>query len=106
MQLSQYQQVANTQTLCLMFNFNELPIYSIPFISFISAKHWPYIMIVTSPNTSPLERSYTKLQMLTEKRRNRVEPANLETRYLISALDIPVKEPKEYALERQRLENS
>ena len=62
------------------------------------------IMISTSPNTSPLERSYTKLQMLTEKRRSRVEPSNLEIRYLISALDIPLKKPEQYELERSKLE--
>ena len=62
------------------------------------------INIATAPNTSPLERSYTKLQMLTEKRRSRTSPPNLEIRWLISALDIPVKGPNDYELERKRLE--
>ena len=64
------------------------------------------IMIVTSPNPSPLERSYTKLEIVTEKRRNRITPANLETRYLIAALDIPVKKPDAYRIVRKRLEGS
>ena len=65
-----------------------------------------FIMIATAANTSPLERSYTKLQMVAEKRRGRIEPPNLEMRYLISARDIPIKTPEEYTLERRKLEKS
>ena len=62
------------------------------------------IMIATSPNTSPLERSYTYLQMVADKRRNRTAPTNLKVRYLIAALKIPVKAADKYGMERDRLE--
>ena len=62
------------------------------------------INIATASNTSPLERSYTSLEMVAEKRRNRILPENLEIRWLIAALKIPVKSPKDYKNERRRLE--
>ena len=42
------------------------------------------IMVATAANTSPLERSYTKLQMVAFKQRNHFESKNLET-YLLAA---------------------
>ena len=63
------------------------------------------IMVATVANTSPLERSYTKLQMVAAKRRNHSESKNLET-YLLAALNKELKprKPSEYVEELKLLE--
>ena len=61
------------------------------------------IMISSSGNTSPLERGYIHLQMTTSKRRNRLDPANLETLFLLATMNIPVKNADEYGDEIHRL---
>ena len=61
------------------------------------------IMISTAPNTSPLERGYTHLQMVASKRRNRLLPENLETLFLLATLKVPLKKPMEYEPECLRL---
>ena len=44
--------------------------------------------MVTNPaNTSPLERSYTKLQLVAAKRRNHFTSENLEVSYLLAAIN-------------------
>ena len=59
------------------------------------------IMIATAANTSPLERWYTKLQMVAAKRRNHFKSKNLETLYLLAALNKELKprKPSEYVEE-------
>ena len=47
------------------------------------------ILIATAENTSPLERGYTNPQMMTSKRRNKMDPENLEILFLLAALKIP-----------------
>ena len=42
------------------------------------------IMIATSPNTSDLERGYTQLQMIAEKRRNHLKIENMETLFILA----------------------
>ena len=63
------------------------------------------IMVATVANTSPLERSYTKLQMVAAKLRNRFKSENLE-KYLLAALDKELKprKPSEYVEESKLLE--
>ena len=63
------------------------------------------IMVATVANTSPLERSYTKLQMVAAKLRNRFKSENLE-KYLLAALDKELKprKPSEYVEELKLLE--
>ena len=63
-------------------------------------------MIATAANISPLERSYTYLQMVAEKRRNCVKPANLDVWYLIAAHKIQVKSADQYGKERERLKKN
>ena len=57
------------------------------------------IMILksTPSNTSPLERSYSLLEMLCSPRRNQVLPEPLEVLYLLKALNLPVKSSAKYA---------
>ena len=57
------------------------------------------IMILksTPSNTSPLERSYSLLEMICSPRRNQVLPEHLEVSYLLKALNLPVKNSAEYA---------
>ena len=61
-------------------------------------------MLCTAANTSPVERGYTILQIVASKRRNRITLENLEVLLLLGTLKIPVKNPKDYANERKRLE--
>ena len=51
------------------------------------------ILIATAGNTSPLERGYTHLQMITSRRRNRIDPKHLETLFLLAAFKTPCKKP-------------
>ena len=44
-------------------------------------------MVATPANTSPLERSYTKLQLVAAKRRNHFISENLEVLYLLAAIN-------------------
>ena len=45
-------------------------------------------MVTTTPaNTPPLERSYTKLQLVAAKRRNHFTSENLEVLYLLAAIN-------------------
>ena len=60
------------------------------------------ILLTTAGNTSPVERSYTYLEMITSKRRNRILPRHLETLFLLTSLQIPVKEPDSYTKEVAR----
>ena len=50
-------------------------------------------LIATAGNTSTLERGYTHLQMITSKRRNRMDPKKLKTLLLFAALKIHCKKP-------------
>ena len=44
-------------------------------------------MVTTLANTSLLERSYTKLQLVAAKRRNHFTSENLEVLYLLAAIN-------------------
>ena len=44
-------------------------------------------MVTTPANTSPLERSYTKLQLVAAKIRHHFTPENLEVSYLLAAIN-------------------
>ena len=44
-------------------------------------------MVTTPANTSPLERSYAKLQLVAAKRRNHFTSENLEVLYLLAAIN-------------------
>ena len=61
------------------------------------------MLIATARNTPPLERGYTHLQLITSKRRNRIDPKNLETWFLLAALKIPCNKPDMYENEVKRL---
>ena len=63
------------------------------------------IMMATPPNTSPVERGYSSLQMVATKRRNALHPTNLETLFLLAALkkNMPVKKPDCYVREVNRI---
>ena len=64
------------------------------------------IMVATAANTSPLERSYTKLQMVPAKRRNHFESKNLGTLYLLAALnkELKLRKPSEYVQDLKLME--
>ena len=54
------------------------------------------IMLCTPPNTSPVERGYTYLQMVATKRRNHLSSENLETLFLLVALKLPPRSVNDY----------
>jgi hypothetical protein len=53
-------------------------------------------LLASPANTSPLERSYSMLQKICEKRRNRLLPKHLETLYLLKVLGIEEGYSKDY----------
>ena len=55
------------------------------------------IMVATSP-ISVVERGYMQLEMIASKRWNHRFPEIIETRFLLSALKIPVKKALDYGL--------
>ena len=57
------------------------------FMEFPNVVRLCQIMIATSFNTSPLERSYTKLKLVAGKRRNNFFSGNLEVLYLLAAIN-------------------
>ena len=61
-------------------------------------------MIATPANTCPLERSYTKLQIIPDKRRNNFTSENLEVLYVLAAMNYlcPLREGSEYDHEIKR----
>ena len=61
-------------------------------------------MLCTAANTSPVERGYMILQMVTSNRRNWITSENLEVLLLLGTLKIPVKDPEDYENERKCLE--
>ena len=54
------------------------------------------ILLATPANTSPLERSYSQLEMICAPRRNHIKPDHLELLYLLKSLNVPVKRSAEY----------
>ena len=65
------------------------------------------ILMAASPNTSPLERSYSKLAKICYKDRNRLMVSNLETLYLLAVHKIEDQHKKElFAAARALLEHS
>ena len=63
-------------------------------------------MVTTPTNTPPLERSYTKLQLVAAKRRNHFTSENLEVLYLLAAINhvcVP-RGATEYDAEMKKLE--
>ena len=61
-------------------------------------------MLCTAANTSPVERGYTILKMVTSKCRNQIALENSEFLFSLGTLKIPVKNPENYENERKRLE--
>ena len=57
------------------------------FLEFPNVVRLCQIMVTTPANTSPLERSYTKLQLVAAKRRNHFTSENLEVLYLLAAIN-------------------
>ena len=57
------------------------------FLEFPNVVRLCQIMVATLANTSPLERSYTKLQLVAAKRRNHFTSENLEVLYLLAAIN-------------------
>ena len=55
------------------------------------------ILLATPSNTSPLERSYSRLEMICAPRRNHISPKHLELLYLLTTLNLPVRGSAEYA---------
>ena len=51
------------------------------------------------PNTGWVERSYSKLEKICEKRRNRLLPDSLVDLYFLAVLDLPVKDTFSYGKE-------
>ena len=64
------------------------------------------LMIATSPNTSDLERVYSRIEMITAKSRNQLKIDNLETLFVLPNLQIPVKSPLQYENEVAYLEEN
>ena len=48
-------------------------------------------MLAAPPNTSPVERDFSQLEMVATKRRNHLNPENQKTLSLLAALKIPIK---------------
>ena len=61
-------------------------------------------MLSTPPNTSPVERGYSKLEMVCDKRRNHLKPINVENLFLLAVLNVPIKEATDYKEEISYLE--
>ena len=61
------------------------------------------ILLSTPANTSPLERSFSGLQMICTPRRNRLEGEKLECLYLLSTLQLKVKSSLDYQKETEIL---
>ena len=57
------------------------------FLEFPNIVRLCQIMVTIPPNTSPLERSYTKLQLVAAKRRNHFTLENLEVLYLLAVIN-------------------
>ena len=57
------------------------------FLEFPNVVRLYQIMVTNPANTSPLERSYTKLQLVAAKRRNHFTSENLEVLYLLAAIN-------------------
>ena len=76
------------------------------FLEFPNVVRLCQIMATTPANTSPLERSYTKLQLVAAKRRNHFTSENLEVLYLLAAINhvcVPCG-ATEYDAEMKKLE--
>ena len=58
-------------------------------------------MLCTATNTSPVQRAYMILQMVTSKTENLITS---EVLFLLGTLKIPVKNPEDYENERKCLE--
>jgi hypothetical protein len=53
------------------------------------------ILLSIPANTGWIERSFTKLNIICEPRRNHLEIANIEALYLLSVLNVPLKDSYE-----------
>ena len=61
------------------------------------------ILIASAANTSPLERSYSTLEIVCVKRRVNLTPETMEILYLLRVLKIGSKSPFEYEKEIELL---
>ena len=62
------------------------------------------ILLCTPPNTSPVERGYTYLQMVVAKRRNHLCSESIETLFMLASLKLPSRKLNEYEEEIKLLE--
>ena len=63
------------------------------------------ILIATPSNSSPVERSYSILQIICEQRRNSLTPAHIEMLYILTVLKLDVKQVEHYLDCLEYLEN-
>ena len=63
-------------------------------------------MITTSPNTSDLERAFSRLEIITTKHRSQLKFDNLETLFVLANLQIPVKSALQFEKEVAYLEEN
>ena len=61
--------------------------HAVEFPSFVKLLQ---IMIATAPNTSVVERGYSQLQMITEKRGNHLNVDNIESLFILETLKLPL----------------
>ena len=62
------------------------------------------ILIATPANTSPVEQGYTLLEIICEKRRNRLNVENVVALFILANLKLNIKDQMEYEKEIERLE--
>ena len=62
------------------------------------------ILLCTPPNTSPVERGYTYLQMVVAKRRKHLCSESIETLFMLASLKLPSRKLNEYEEEIKLLE--
>ena len=72
------------------------------YINFPNVCELLLILMSFSPNTSPLERDYSKLAKICYKDRNRLGESNLETLYLLAVHKITSEEEKKVVYENGR----
>ena len=83
---AQYRDIKNKHSLHLIF-FNH--ILSNHTITHPNISELIKIFISVAPNTSPLERSFSKLAKICYKDRNQLTSKNIENIYILSALKTP-----------------
>ena len=81
----------------------DMPSHEDLLVEFISRYEMQYfhlcrvfrILLSIPANTGWIERNFTKLNIICEPRRNHLEIANIEALYLLSVLNVPLKDSYE-----------